>query len=219
MVEHWEKIAQFTLKVIEIIKIAYVFVSELVIKLIPKKEEETEEKTDGEGGEEEPKEVVEEETQADEKEDETQAEEKEEEAKEPEEEPAEEVDEFAPPPIKDVIKNIWHSFSPERSYQELTSAEKKDTQFPFFHLIRIFSTVMLYFFLKFIMIGHYAISNRDEMASLFNNSLTVFFRTPMIYMDLLLIVSGFLTSYQLSEEMQDTNHIGLLKRITYKGMR
>lgn len=217
MVEHWDKITLFTLKVIEIIKIAYVFVSELVIKLIPKKEEEIEEKTEGEGGEEEAKETVEEETQVEEKEEE--AKESEENAEAKEEEPAEEVDEFTPPPIKDVIKNIWHSFSPEQSYQELTSTEKKDTQFPFFHLIRIISTVMLYLFLKFVMIGHYAISNRDEMASLFDNSLTVFFRTPMIYMDLLLIVSGFLTSYQLSEEMQETNHIGLLKRLTYKGMR
>ncbi|KAL5277889.1 hypothetical protein ACFFRR_002871, partial [Megaselia abdita] len=222
MVEHWEKITEFTLKFIEILKIAYVFISEFIISLIPKKEESTEEKPEGEGGDEDVKEAVDQEEEVVSEESTKEEETKEEETKEEEEakeEAVEEVDEFAPPPIKDVIKNIWLSFSPERSYQELISTEKKDMQFPFFHLIRIVSTIMLYFFLKFVMIGHYAISNRDEMASMFNNSLTVFFRTPMIFMDLLLIVSGFLTSYQLSEEMQDTNHIGLLKRLTYKGMR
>lgn len=209
---------EFLGRVIEILQIAYGFISEFIIKLIPKKEETEEGNAENEEAGKEESDAPEKEEPKEEPSEEPESKEVSEEVKE-EEEVVEEIDEFAPPPIKDVIKNIWLSFSPERSYQELISTEKKDLQFPLFHFIRILSTILIYLFLKFVMIGHFAISNRDEMASMFNYSMTVFFRSPMIFMDLLLIVSGFLISYQLSEEMQEFSHIALLKRFTYKGMR
>lgn len=226
--EHWEKIKELSLRLYEILQATYISVSEFMKTLIPKKEEPEEKTESGEGeesGEKESSEKEETETIKDEIEEETEIkseeasdEAKEEEVKEDEAIEAE-IDEFSPPPLKVVLKNIWSSFSAERSYQELVSKDTKDMQFPFFHLLRIISTIMIYLFLKFVMIGHFPISNRDEMASLFDNSLTVFFRAPMVFMDLLLIVSGFLTSYQLSEEMQETSHIALLKRFAYKCMR
>lgn len=57
------------------------------------------------------------------------------------------------------------------------------------------------------------IINRDQLVRTLDHPLTIFIRSPMIYADILLLISGFLSAYQLSEEMEQKSYIHLLKRL------
>ncbi|XP_055914388.1 uncharacterized protein LOC129947740 [Eupeodes corollae] len=118
-----------------------------------------------------------------------------------------------------IAKEIFHSFSPKRSLCELLSEERLDMQFPIFHLLKILSTFMLYVCLKYMMIGHLPITNRDKLVRTVDQPFSVVFRSPMIYTDILLIISGFLSGYQLSEEMECKTYIGVIKRVLAKVLR
>lgn len=145
---------------------------------------------------------------------------KEEPAEEPQSEPEPEV-EAEPSETSNhaIVKEIFHSFSPKRSLAELLSEDRLDMQFPVFHLLKILCTLMLYVCLKYMMIGHLPITNREKLVRTVDQPFSVVFRSPMIYTDILLIISGFLSGYQLSEEMEYKTYIGVIKRVIAKVLR
>lgn len=114
---------------------------------------------------------------------------------------------------------IFKSFSPQRTFTILLAPDTYDVQFPVFHVLKIAATFMLYLCLKFLMIGHMPIINRDELVRTLDHPLSVLIRSPMIYADILLLISGFLSAYQLSEEMEQKSYIHLLKRLGSKVSR
>ncbi|XP_055843239.1 uncharacterized protein LOC129910023 [Episyrphus balteatus] len=145
---------------------------------------------------------------------------------EKEPEPSTEPEQEAEPEVEQdetshhaIAKEIFHSFSPKRSLSELLSEDRLDMQFPIFHLLKILSTFMLYVCLKYMMIGHLPITNRDKLVRTVDQPFSVVFRSPMIYTDILLIISGFLSGYQLSEEMEYKTYIGVIKRVFAKVLR
>lgn len=137
---------------------------------------------------------------------------------EPEQEPEPET-EHEEQSNQAIAKAIFHSFSPKRSLSELLSEDRLDMQFPIFHLLKIVSTFMLYVCLKYMMIGHLPITNREKLVRTVDQPFSVVFRSPMIYTDILLVISGFLSGYQLSEEMENKTYIAVIKRIIAKVLR
>lgn len=114
---------------------------------------------------------------------------------------------------------IFKSFSPKRTLNMLLATDSYDVQFPFFHVLKIAATFMLYLCLKFLMIGHMPITNRDQLVRTLDNPMSILIRSPMIYADILLLISGFLSAYQLSIEMEQKSYIQLLKRLALKVSR
>ncbi|XP_037889212.1 uncharacterized protein LOC119637327 isoform X1 [Glossina fuscipes] len=114
---------------------------------------------------------------------------------------------------------IFKSFSPKRTLNVLLTPDTHDLQFPLFHVLKIGATFMLYLCLKFLMFGHLPITNRDDVIHTFDHSWSILIRNPMIYIDTLLLISGFLSAYQLSEEMEQKSYIQLLKRVSLKVTR
>ncbi|XP_073830459.1 uncharacterized protein [Musca autumnalis] len=236
--ENWSRIQPMLQHVVALVKLVFEAIksgvqkiSDLVKALMDKFKKKTEsseeEKTEDEakGGEE----------KSDEKEEETNKEEEQEaeaepEAKEEETEPQNEEETNAEAEEGDSTSDnlsfnalaleIFKSFSPKRSLDILMADDDAhDVPFPLFHVLKVVATFMLYLCLKFLMIGHLPITNRDQLVRTFDNPLTILIRSPMIYADILLLISGFLTAYQLSEEMEQKSYIQLLKRMALKVSR
>ncbi|KAM7346792.1 nose resistant to fluoxetine protein 6-like isoform 2-T2 [Cochliomyia hominivorax] len=121
--------------------------------------------------------------------------------------------------LYNLALEIFKSFSPQRTFSILLAPDTYDVQFPVFHVLKIAATFMLYLCLKFLMIGHMPIINRDQLVRTLDHPLSVLIRSPMIYADILLLISGFLSAYQLSEEMEQKSYIHLLKRLGSKVSR
>ncbi|XP_036318069.1 nose resistant to fluoxetine protein 6-like [Rhagoletis pomonella] len=115
-----------------------------------------------------------------------------------------------------VLRDTVSTFSPQRTVSVLLGSDSSETQFPIFNVLKLGATFALYVSLKYIMIGHLPIINRDIMVRALEKPQSILFRTPMVYMDMLLMVSGFLIAYQLAEEMEQKSHIQLLKRMALK---
>lgn len=113
---------------------------------------------------------------------------------------------------------IFESFSPVRTLKILWSPDSSDStaSFPYFHLVKIVATFMLYLSLKFLMLGHLPYRNRDDLVRIVEHPLTIFIRHPMLYTDILLLISGYYTAQQLSEEIEQKSFIPLLKRVSLK---
>uniref|UniRef100_A0A1A9W6D5 Nose resistant-to-fluoxetine protein N-terminal domain-containing protein n=1 Tax=Glossina brevipalpis TaxID=37001 RepID=A0A1A9W6D5_9MUSC len=123
------------------------------------------------------------------------------------------------PSLYTLALEIFKSFSPKRTLHVLLASDTHDVQFPLFHVLKIGATFMLYLCLKFLMFGHLPITNRDDIVHTFDNPWSILIRNPMIYIDTLLLISGFLSAYQLSEEMEQKSYIQLLKRMSLKVSR
>ena len=121
--------------------------------------------------------------------------------------------------FKILLQDCFLAFSPQRTFNDLLSEEQHEVQFPIIHVLKIGATFMLYISLKYIMMGHLPISNRDKLVNAVDQPLSILFRAPLIYTDILLLISGFLSAYQLSVEMEERTHIQLLKRVVAKILR
>lgn len=115
-----------------------------------------------------------------------------------------------------LLREIVNAFSPQRTFVELLRSDHSETQFPIFNILKLGASFALYVCLKYIMIGHLPIINRDKLVRALDQPQSILFRLPMIYMDVLLMISGFLVAYQLAEEIEQKTHIQLLKRIALK---
>ncbi|XP_061396896.1 uncharacterized protein LOC133332512 [Musca vetustissima] len=239
--ENWSRIQPMLQRVVTVLKIIAGTVKNMAMKtsefskgLMEKLKKKPESGEEGDNKEEEEAKVDEEKKNEEESEKATKEEEAEEqetenenkeEETEPEksEEPAEA--EEGDPTSDDLSLNtlaleIFKSFSPKRSLGILLADDDThDVPFPLFHVLKVVATLMLYLCLKFLMIGHLPITNRDQLVRTFDNPLSVLIRSPMIYADILLLISGFLTAYQLSEEMEQKSYIQLLKRMALKVSR
>lgn len=115
-----------------------------------------------------------------------------------------------------LLRDILNAFSPQRTFVELLGSDHFETQFPIFNILKLGASFALYVCLKYIMIGHLPIINREKLVRTLDQPQSVLFRSPLIYMDVLLMISGFLVAYQLAEEIEQKTHIQLLKRMTLK---
>lgn len=124
-------------------------------------------------------------------------------------------------PLNTLAFATFESFSPKRTFQILWSPEipQYTTNFPCFHLLKIIATFMLYLSLKFLMLGHLPYRNRDDIVRVLENPWTILIRHPMLYTDILLLISGYYTAQQLSEEIEQKSFIPLLKRVSLKFSR
>lgn len=112
------------------------------------------------------------------------------------------------------------SISPKRTAEILLYGDSTiEMMLPLYDLLKVLSTCMLYLCLKFLMLGHLPITNRDEMIQIFSNPFSILIRHPMIYTDILLLINGCLSAYELSEEMEQKSFIQLLKRLSIKFTR
>ncbi|KNC25327.1 hypothetical protein FF38_02523 [Lucilia cuprina] len=212
MWEHWSLIKPILDKIVKIIKS---LIETIKKKLEKKPEEAIEEKPKGE---EEKNEETAAEQEAESKETTAAENPKGEEEESPKENETEECAEDSTEnlSLNQLALEIFKSFSPQRTFNILLSPDTYDVQFPVFHVLKIAATFMLYLCLKFLMIGHMPIINRDQLVRTLDHPLSVLIRSPMIYADILLLISGFLSAYQLSEEMEQKSYIHLLKRLGSK---
>lgn len=118
--------------------------------------------------------------------------------------------------LMDLLRDILNVFSPQRTFVELVRSDHLEMQFPIFNILKLGASFALYVCLKYIMIGHLPIINRDRLVRALDQPLSILFRSPMIYMDGLLLISGFLVAYQLAEEIEQKTRIQLLKRMALK---
>ncbi|XP_067639929.1 O-acyltransferase like protein-like isoform X2 [Eurosta solidaginis] len=118
--------------------------------------------------------------------------------------------------LTELLKEIINAFSPQRTFIQLLDADHYTTEFPIFNILKLGATFALYVSLKYLMLGHLPITDRDKLVRTLDQPQSIIFRSPMIFMDVLLMISGFLIAYQLAEEMEQKNHIQLLKRMTLK---
>ncbi|XP_018793000.1 PREDICTED: uncharacterized protein LOC108971409 [Bactrocera latifrons] len=118
--------------------------------------------------------------------------------------------------LMNLLFDILNAFSPQRTLIELLGSDHFETQFPIFNVLKLGASFALYVCFKYIMIGHLPIINRDKLVRALDQPQSVLFRSPLIYMDVLLMISGFLVAYQLAEEIEQKTHIQLLKRMALK---
>ncbi|XP_032593883.1 nose resistant to fluoxetine protein 6 isoform X2 [Drosophila grimshawi] len=114
---------------------------------------------------------------------------------------------------------LLSAFSPQRTLQSLICLESPDIEFPLIHLLKILATLMIYVNLKFIMAGHLPLTNRDAFVGTVNRFWGVTYRTPLLYSDMLLLLSGFLVAYQLSHDMEKTCRLSFLRNVSHKACR
>ncbi|KAH8387642.1 hypothetical protein KR093_008506, partial [Drosophila rubida] len=134
-------------------------------------------------------------------------------------EETQEEQEEAPPTPPALHLRLLHAFSPQRTWQALISLEGEDTEFPLVHLLRVLATLLLYAHLKFIMAGHLPITNRDAFVGSVNRLWSVGYRLPLLYSDLLLLLSGFLVAHQLAHQMETTCRLGFVRNVATKAVR
>ncbi|XP_037935805.1 uncharacterized protein LOC119669846 [Teleopsis dalmanni] len=116
--------------------------------------------------------------------------------------------------FKQFLQEIIKSFSPRRTLTVLLSEE--NTDFPILHVLKLGATFMLYVCLKYLMIGHLPITNRDQLVRAVDHPFSIMFRAPLLYADILLLIGGFFSAYQLSSEMEQKSYIQLLKCLVSK---
>ncbi|XP_055373669.1 uncharacterized protein LOC129607008 [Condylostylus longicornis] len=129
---------------------------------------------------------------------------------------------FANDPVertKSIFNDAILSFAPKRSIEALLSTEGQDTIFPIINVIKIFSTFMLYICFKYLMLGHLPVLNRDKLIMSFDTPLSIFYRSPILYFDILLMISGFIKAYHMCTEMEEKLHIHALKRLMLNILR
>jgi len=135
-------------------------------------------------------------------------------------EPTETTTEKEPEEISQAVHlKVLNAFSPQRTWQSLVALEGADIEFPLIHLLKILATFMIYVNLKFIMAGHLPITNRDAFVGTVNRSWSLAYRVPLLYSDLLLLLSGFLVAHKLSNEMETTCRLSFLRNVATKACR
>ncbi|KAH8397870.1 hypothetical protein KR222_004404 [Zaprionus bogoriensis] len=123
-------------------------------------------------------------------------------------------------PIEPALHlRLLQAFSPQRTLQSLLSLEQPDIEFPLIHLLKILATLMIYVNLKFIMAGHLPLTNRDAFVNAVNGYGSLAYRVPLLYSDLLLLLSGFLVAHKLSHDMETTCRLSFLRNVATKAGR
>lgn len=87
------------------------------------------------------------------------------------------------------------------------------------HTLKIISTLILYMFTKFLMLGHLSIVNRDEMVKTLTSPFSIILRTPLVYLDTLLLIAGLLSSREMCKQLEQNAKISVLKIIVGKCIR
>lgn len=81
------------------------------------------------------------------------------------------------------------------------------------------ATILLFFSLKTLLVGHLPFSNRTHLTEVLNSPLSVFLRAAILYSDVFLLASGFFAGYKMSQDLQQRQRIPWARRIGARVVR
>lgn len=107
------------------------------------------------------------------------------------------------------IHDVLMSFSVKKTGRLLLGLDENEesNELSCLHGLKAFGTIMLFVSLKLIPIGRIPFTNRNYLTELFNSPLSIFLRTPFLYADLFLYISGFLAAYKITREIEEKGNI------------
>ncbi|GLV31608.1 drop dead [Carabus blaptoides fortunei] len=117
------------------------------------------------------------------------------------------------------VDQMLMSFSLKRTLGTLLKRETEPDEIKCIHGIRTICTFALYIAHKLIPIGHLPFTNKVSLTEISNNPLSVILRLSIIYTDSFLLLSGVLTAYGMSKDMEVKGRIPWFNRMVARFIR
>jgi hypothetical protein len=109
-------------------------------------------------------------------------------------------------------------FSLKQNVQKLWNVTNDD-EIKCLHGLKAISIVLLFISLKLIPMGRVPYTNRNKFTEFFNSPLSVFLRSSFLYEDVFLVVSGFLASINVINDIKAGDQIVWFKKIIGRFLR
>lgn len=110
------------------------------------------------------------------------------------------------------------SFSLKRTLARLTGSNQSG-EIVAINGLKVLATFSIYLFLKFLMLGHLPITNRDTLVKLISQPFSIVLRTPLMYLDTFLFASGTVAAYRMCQEHEEKSGISVMRRIVGRLIR
>lgn len=85
--------------------------------------------------------------------------------------------------------------------------------------LKAISMIFLLMSIKLISIGHIPFTNRNRVTEFFNSPLSIFLRTPFLYEDVFLLISGILSTISLKKGADIFRKSTVFKKVFLKAVR
>lgn len=106
-----------------------------------------------------------------------------------------------------LLNSLILQFSLKDTWSQLTSV--KEGEIECVHGFKAIAAIGIFGILKVLQLIRAPYSNRVDLTEILNSSWSLLLRSPMLYMDVFLIISGFLTSYSLLKRFEETGKLGI----------
>lgn len=118
-----------------------------------------------------------------------------------------------------TLEKVFMCFSLKRTIAELLGRDSDPDEIKSIHGIRTICTFVLYVAHKLIPIGHLPFNNKTHLTETANNPMSIILRLSIIYTDSFLLLSGILTAYRMSKDIEDKGYIPWFNRIVARFIR
>lgn len=116
-----------------------------------------------------------------------------------------------------LLTTLILQFSLKDSWYQLTETKEGDVEC--IHGIKALSSIGLFCILKVWQLIRAPYANRIDLTEILNSSWSLILRSPMLFMDIFLILTGFLTSYSLLRRHEATGKFGAISHLIGKLIR
>jgi hypothetical protein len=114
---------------------------------------------------------------------------------------------------------VLKCFSIKKNFSQIINKESIANQIECLYGLKAFSIAFLLMSIKLISIGHIPFTNRNKVTEFFNSPLSIFLRTPFLYEDVFLLISGILATFSLSKGTEVFQKSAIIKKIILKALR
>lgn len=107
----------------------------------------------------------------------------------------------------------------KRNFYQIIEKKSNANEIECLYGLKAISIIFLLMSIKLISIGHIPFTNRNKVTEFFNSPFSIFLRTPFLYEDVFLLISGMLATLSLSTVSQALQKSFIIKKVMMKALR